>query len=126
MPGAPQAERQRKQRLDRNRPSSPRRGYDAAWRRARDAQRAREPLCRMCLAEGRVTEASVVDHIISVQERPDLRLEPSNLRSLCKAHHDWRTAGDHGFNKRKAQNKLVVRSGCDARGRPLGDHPWNR
>jgi 5-methylcytosine-specific restriction enzyme A len=126
MPGTPQSERQRKRRLDRKRPSSPRRGYDAAWRRARDAQLAREPLCRMCREVGMLAQATVVDHIQSVQERPDLRLEPSNLRSLCSAHHNWRTAGDQGFNKGKAQNKLVVRSGCDARGRPLGDHPWNR
>jgi 5-methylcytosine-specific restriction protein A len=36
--------------------------------------------------------ASDVDHIKPITERPDLRLDPSNFRSLCGPCHGKRTA----------------------------------
>jgi 5-methylcytosine-specific restriction protein A len=36
---------------------------DRKWRKKRAALLAREPLCRMCKAEGRITEATIADHI---------------------------------------------------------------
>lgn len=80
--------RKAKADLDRRRGSAAARGYDAAWRRLRAAFLAANPLCRMCEAEGRTTAAGVVDHIRPIAERPDLRLEWSNLQSLCQPHHD--------------------------------------
>ena len=41
----------------------------------------------MCEAGGVFTAAEVVDHIVPVRDRPDLRLEPFNLQSLCRAHN---------------------------------------
>ncbi len=73
------------------------RGYDAAWRRLRLQVLTKEPLCRLCAAEGRVSAAEVVDHIKPISAAPELRLEPSNLRPLCKRHHDLIvTEGDFG------------------------------
>jgi 5-methylcytosine-specific restriction protein A len=77
---------------DRERGSAAARGYDAAWRTVREQHLANHPLCTACQAEGRVTAASVVDHIKTIADRPDLRLDPSNLRSLCKPCHDAHTA----------------------------------
>jgi 5-methylcytosine-specific restriction protein A len=80
---------------DRERGSAAARGYDADWERARAAFLAEHPLC-MCddCKEGavRVTAAIVVDHIIPISVRPDLRLEPSNFRSMSKTCHDRHTA----------------------------------
>lgn len=89
-----EAERERKANLDRHRPSSEARGYDAAWRAVRRQFLAAHPICR-CGAPA--TEA---DHIKTVRERPDLRLSWSNLEARCKPCHSRRTATDQGFARR--------------------------
>jgi len=53
--------------IDRNRGNSAERGYDAAWRAARDAHLAEHPFCVYCLAGAwgdppRHTSATLVDH----------------------------------------------------------------
>lgn len=69
------------------------RGYDGAWRRLRLRILADEPLCRFCCAEGRVTPATDVDHITPFRGLDDpRRLDPANLRPLCRLHHLQRTA----------------------------------
>jgi 5-methylcytosine-specific restriction enzyme A len=66
--------------------------YDRrVWRdRAQPTFLATHPLCRMCLDNGVIEPATVVDHIIPISKRPDLGLEVVNLQSLCKPHHDTR------------------------------------
>jgi 5-methylcytosine-specific restriction enzyme A len=66
--------------------------YDLrVWRdRAQPMVLAAHPLCCMCLADGLITPATVVDHITPLTKRPDLGLEVANLQSLCKEHHDAR------------------------------------
>lgn len=65
-----------------------RRWYSTArWRRIRQAQLDAHPLCTMCKAEGRVTEATVCDHAIA--HRGDEKLFwYGPFASLCKHHHD--------------------------------------
>ncbi|MDU9418066.1 HNH endonuclease [Staphylococcus lloydii] len=47
--------------------------------------------CIWCREEGRVTVDDLeIDHIKELQDRPDLRLEPDNLRTLCMACHNKR------------------------------------
>jgi 5-methylcytosine-specific restriction endonuclease McrA len=91
-------ERQRaataKARHDATRPSARDRGYDAAWERVRKDFLARHP---MCCSPGCAEKATDVDHIVSVRERPDLRLSWSNLRPMCHRHHSRRTAREQGF-----------------------------
>jgi 5-methylcytosine-specific restriction protein A len=59
----------------------------AAWQRRRAQQLAKAPLCEFCLAEGRVTAATVCDHV--EPHRGDLlKFRRGALRSLCKVHHD--------------------------------------
>ena len=94
--------RKRKAEHDRRRPGSAERGYDHLWRRLRLQILAAEPLCRACAAEGRTEPATVVDHIVPIAERPDLRLEASNCCPLCHHHHNRKTAtSDGGFGNRR-------------------------
>lgn len=57
--------------------------------------------CEWCKLEGKVTTDSLeVDHIEELQDRPDLKLDPDNLRVLCKACHNKRhTRFQYGGNK---------------------------
>ncbi len=91
-------ERERKQQLDKARPSARRRGYDRLWEKVRDQQLAAFPICCM---PGCGQLATVVDHIQTIADRPDLRLDPSNHRSMCKPCHDRHTARTQGFAKRR-------------------------
>lgn len=93
------------------------RGYGAAWRRLRKAHLAREPLCRMCKAQGKITAANVVDHIKQHHGNPALLFDAANLQSLCKQHHD---------SAKQSQERTGVLRGADVNGMPLDPaHPWN-
>jgi len=70
------------------RPSSRARGYDTAWERLRNWYLKQNPLCIDCQGAGIVRPAVVVHHIEPVDERPDLRLDPQNFRSLCFSCHE--------------------------------------
>lgn len=77
--------------------------YDWTWRKLSRAVLAMEPLCRACMAAGRVQLATEVDHIIPAAERPDLRLERGNLQPLCKPCHSQKTSrGSVGAKGRPA------------------------
>lgn len=58
----------------------------------RPAQLLREPWCRVCAAQGVRTPAVVVDHVIPFRGDWDLFISPANHQSLCKYHHDQKTA----------------------------------
>lgn len=78
---------------DERRGSSSRRGYDSRWERVRAMHLASEPLCRMCLAQGRVTPAVLVDHIVPIRDGGAV-LDDDNLQSLCRACHDQKSKED--------------------------------
>ena len=68
----------------------------SAWRSARKAQLIREPNCRVCGAP-----ATTVDHIEAF--RPDVGgspLDPANLQSLCRRHHDEKSAHERNDRAR--------------------------
>ena len=46
------------------------------------------PLCRMCEAEGKITVATIVDHVIPHKGDRVLFNDVRNWQPLCKAHHD--------------------------------------
>jgi 5-methylcytosine-specific restriction protein A len=96
----PGAERRPAEHYDRFRGSAASRGYDRAWRKVRLAYLNEHPLCVECLAQGLLVAAEEVDHIATIEDRPDLRLDPTNLRSLCKPHHSARTARDQAARGR--------------------------
>lgn len=91
---------------DKRRGSSTARGYDRKWRAVRDLKLTQTPYCEPCDRGGITTIAGYVDHKIPLTERPDLRLELSNLESMCSHCHnstkqleerEWRASGRPGW-----------------------------
>lgn len=68
--------------------SARQRGYDSRWDKARRTHLEHHPLCVMCMEQGWVEAATVVDHIIPHKGDQALFWDRSNWQSLCKAHHD--------------------------------------
>lgn len=63
--------------------------YGSRWRRYRLSHLQRNPLCSMCLPLGRITPATVVDHIKRHHGHDDpLFWDQRNFQSLCKPCHD--------------------------------------
>lgn len=59
---------------------------------ARRALFAREPLCRICTAAGRMARATIRDHIVPLAEGG--REAAENTQALCKRCSDTKTAGE--------------------------------
>lgn len=64
------------------------RGYGYAWQKYRLGYLSRHPLCVMCQVAGRITSATIVDHI--TPHRGDQRLfwDEANHQALCAPCHD--------------------------------------
>jgi 5-methylcytosine-specific restriction protein A len=97
--------------------SAAERGYGSAWRKARAGYLREHPLCRMCQEQGRVTAATVVDHITPHKGDQSLFWDSANnWQPLCKTHHD-------STKQRQERSGRVI--GCDANGWPLDpSHHW--
>lgn len=77
------------------------RGYGGRWQRERLVYLKLHPLCVTCQQQGRITAASVVDHVIPHKGNPELMWDWNNWQSLCKPHHDRdKQSQDKGGNKR--------------------------
>ncbi|MBO8183625.1 MAG: HNH endonuclease [Archaeoglobus sp.] len=88
--------RQHQRQYDQQRGTAAQRGYDARWRRARKRFLAENPLCVECMKEGRLTPATVVDHIVPHKGNYELFWDESNWQPLCKRCHDKKTAREDG------------------------------
>ncbi|WP_051960480.1 hypothetical protein [Devosia riboflavina] len=94
----------------------------ARWRRVRALQLSEQPLCENCQRHGRVTAATVCDHV-----DPKTKLNPATFftgpfQSLCDDPR-WRC---HSSVKQSIEKSGFVK-GVAADGRPLdASHPWNR
>ena len=64
------------------------RGYGYKWQQARIQYLSEHPMCCYCERDGRVSAASVVDHIIPHQGDDNLFWRRSNWQPLCKPCHD--------------------------------------
>lgn len=88
------------------------------WRKLRAAQLEREPLCRYCKRQGKVTVATVCDHV--TPHRGDLAIfwQPGNYQSLCALHHN--------AAKQREEN-IGMQIGGDTDGNPIDPkHHWNQ
>lgn len=99
---------QQTQATDLRRGSRIERGYDQAWvRLSEQVRREQHYLCQPCLRRGVILVATgpidhrtgkpkrpIVDHIIPVHVRPDLRLDRDNCQVICLACHRRKTADD--------------------------------
>lgn len=94
---------ERKQ-FDRERGSAHERGYTSAWQRARLGWLRNHPLCVQCERVGTVEVATVVDHIVPHRGDKALFWDSNNWQSLCKLHHDSKTAReDSSFARRSTR-----------------------
>lgn len=66
------------------------RGYGWRWQKARATYltKPENVLCRMCHAKGRITPATVVDHITPHRGDQALFWDSKNWQPLCKPCHD--------------------------------------
>jgi 5-methylcytosine-specific restriction protein A len=85
--------------------------YGRRWQAARARHLRKNPLCVMCREDGRITEATVVDHIEQHNGDPSLFWNPHNWQSLCKPHHD---------STKQREECLGHKIGCDISGNPEG------
>jgi hypothetical protein len=88
----------------------------AIWRRIREAQLSRFPLCAMHLERNQEVLATHCDHI-DPHEGDWLRFTQGPFQSLCAPCHS---------SLKQSEEKLGYRKGVDGQGRPLDPaHPWN-
>jgi 5-methylcytosine-specific restriction protein A len=62
------------------------------WRRISKKKRAVSPFCEDCEDIGVTVIADVVDHIVEITDDKSLAFTWSNLKSLCHACHNSKTA----------------------------------
>ena len=91
------------------------------WQQHRLRQLKREPLCAMCLAQGKVTAATVADHITPHKGDYELFWH-GPLQSLCAFHHNK--------TKQRIERKgskaidIEYSNACDVNGKPIDpNHP---
>jgi 5-methylcytosine-specific restriction protein A len=85
--------------------------YGRRWRAARAGHLRNHPLCVMCKADGRTTEAVIVDHVTPHRGDQKLFWNKSNWQSLCKTHHD-------ATKQRMEHGNVEVDHGCNVDGIP--------
>lgn len=82
---------------NKRRGSARQRGYDRQWQAFRAAfmqgqtEGRSNALCWDCLAVGRVTPAAELHHVARIADAPHRRLDPTNVRPLCRPCHRTRT-----------------------------------
>jgi 5-methylcytosine-specific restriction endonuclease McrA len=87
------------------RPTATARGYDRDWRELRAILDA-EPNCQHCARRGIERKATGVNHIISIRDAPERRLDPSNLQRCCQVCHDAKTNRYDGGMGRERRRSL--------------------
>ena len=83
---------------------------DRKWRSKRAAQLQREPLCRYCERMGRITAATIADHI-EPHRGDKVKFWRGALQSLC--------AECHSSAKQREESGSAPK-GCDVDGWPVG------
>ena len=98
------------------RPSASQRGYGAKWQAYRTRFLRENPYCKLCHDAGRLTRATVVDHIEPHKGDKRLFWDRSNHQPLCAPCHN---------GPKKASEMGDPRRGADASGMPLDpQHHW--
>jgi len=74
--------------------STTERGYDHEWRLMSERLRRIHPLCQDCLDRGVVTPSVECHHVVKIIDAPQLRLDPSNIVTICRKCHQKRHEKD--------------------------------
>lgn len=91
--------------------------YGRKWAAARREHLADNPFCVYCETDGRMTWATIVDHITPHRGDPILFWNADNWQSLCETHHNA---------AKQSEEKSGTVRGCDVDGIPLDpDHHWS-
>ena len=89
--------KQTRKEADARRPNASKRGYNHRWRKVRIQVLKRDGgLCQSCLKDGRVTEASEVDHIVPTAAGGAF-YDDDNLQSICRPCHQAKTVSEGVF-----------------------------
>ena len=75
--------------------SADRRGYGRQHRQLREQLLREEPLCRICVAKGRVTPATIADHVKPISQGGAIH-DINNLQPVCFDCHNDKTLRDQG------------------------------
>jgi 5-methylcytosine-specific restriction protein A len=90
------------------------------WQRLRKFKLQQNPLCELCLKQGRLEVATTVHHLVAVTAGGDAFPAIDKLESLCASCHNQITRCEQ-----TGENYRI--KGCDIRGYPLDpNHPWNQ
>lgn len=89
------------------RESRHKRGYGRQHVALRAQLLAQEPLCRMCAAKGRVTAATIADHIVPIAKGGAVH-DITNMQPVCEDCHDTKTRADNGW---RAPRKRIALDG---------------
>lgn len=87
------------------------RGYGREHQRMRAVVLAEEPLCRPCRAAGRVTAATIADHIKPLSEGGNGERE--NYQGICRPCHDAKTAEEAARARGARAPRRRVEIGAD-------------
>jgi len=72
--------------------------YGRRWQKERKSFLQQHPLCVDCQRDGRVTAATIVDHVKAHKGNEALFWDRSNWAPLCASHHSAKTVRtDGGF-----------------------------
>jgi 5-methylcytosine-specific restriction protein A len=82
-----------------DRGNSSQRGYDNRWRKASKRYLSVHPLCTSCHKEGRLTKATVVDHVKPHRGNKTLFWDVNNWQALCKSCHDKKTMTEDRYQE---------------------------
>ncbi len=77
------------------RESACKRGYDRSWQKASKAYLDAHPLCAECESQGRLTSATLVDHIIPHKGDMATFWMEGNWQGLCASCHNSKTAREN-------------------------------
>lgn len=63
----------------------------ALWHKLRLIQLSKQPLCQACMVRGRVTQATVVDHLFPWNQLGEVAFVANVMQSLCPECHSVKT-----------------------------------
>ena len=85
-------DRVRQARKDAGKKHPYQRGYGRRWQKARLLFLGKHPTCRECSKQGRLTPASVVDHVIPHRDNMELFWNVDNWQPMCVRCHNRKSA----------------------------------
>ena len=85
----------------------------AYWKKQRQIQLSKKPLCQACLLEGKVVQAIHIDHVFP-HRQDGIKFKINLFQSLCHNHHSLKTQEENEGNYLYySDNGLITYSDAD-------------